>query len=98
MRPIVISMCRLTICLVLFAPVASAAVVKVQGTIQNVPEITTFQTWGGPNDDGALLPPLDYTNNMEGIQVTVHFSGALFGNRDLDGSRHSRSGRPCRRQ
>ena len=74
MQPNIKSLYGLTI--FLSATVTSAAVVKVQGTIQNVPEITTFQTWGGPNDDGALLPPLNYENNMEGIQVTVHFSAA----------------------
>lgn len=50
----------------LIANVAAAQVVKVEGTIQNVPEITTFQTWGGPDEQ----------HNMEGIEVTVHFSGA----------------------
>lgn len=59
-----------------FAAGASAQVVKNIGVIQPIPSLTTFQTWGGPNDEGAVLPPGDYSNNMEGIQVTAHFSGA----------------------
>ncbi len=74
MRPTLLSLSGLAI--FFSATVASAAVFKVDGTIQNVPMITTFQTWGGPNDEGAVLPPFDYSNNMEGIRVTVHFSGA----------------------
>ncbi len=59
-----------------FAAGASAQVVKNIGVIQPIPSLTTFQTWGGPNDEGAVLPPGDYSNNTEGIQVTAHFSGA----------------------
>lgn len=50
----------------LFSTTASAQVVKVQGTIQEIPELTTFETWGGPDEQ----------HNMAGIEVTAHFSSA----------------------
>lgn len=45
---------------------ASADVVKQPGVIQEAPMITTFETWGGPEEE----------HNMEGIEVTAHFASA----------------------
>jgi hypothetical protein len=66
------------IAMLTFPAVASAGTVnRVNGTVQPVPMLTTFQTWGGPGTVPPLPPnpPDDYIHNMEGIEVTVHFSG-----------------------
>ncbi len=48
----------------------SMAVVTItasDGTIQNVPDMNTFQTWGGPPE----------SFNMEGMEVTAHFASGM---------------------
>ena len=59
-------LCGFTLATFGFAAGASAQVVKNIGVIQPIPSLTTFQTWGGPNE----------VHNMEGIEVTAHFSSA----------------------
>ena len=64
-------------CAVFFAATSAvtASVFEVQGTIQNVPELTTFETWGGPDKSGLLVGTFS-PNNMEGIEVTAFFSAS----------------------